>query len=185
MFDLTQKLQKYQPFDAVEAEKLAKIKEFLAKSENCFDRSNLAGHVTAGALVCDFCGNVLLNHHKRANMWFQFGGHSDGDTNSLAVARREVFEETGIKNITLATDDVFDVDVHEIEYNAKKNEPAHLHYDINFLFLVNDHDFCVSNESIEIKWVTVDEARNLICSDDQGMRRMLTKYENYLKNTNK
>ena len=26
-------------------------------------------------------------------MWFQFGGHSDGEENSLNVAKREVMEE--------------------------------------------------------------------------------------------
>ena len=61
------------------------------------------------------------------------------------------------------------------------NEPEHFHYDINFLFLVKDKSFIISNESTEIKWVTIDEAKNLINKEDKAMQRMLAKYELYYK----
>ena len=63
---------------------------------NCFSRSNLKGHITASALIMDGNGNILLNHHKILDMWLLFGGHSDGEVNSLNVAKREVMEESGI-----------------------------------------------------------------------------------------
>ena len=69
---------------------------FLKTDNNCFSRTNLKGHITAGALVIDKKGNVLLNHHKILDMWLLFGGHSDGEANSLNVAKREVMEESGI-----------------------------------------------------------------------------------------
>lgn len=52
--------------------------------------------MTAGALIMDEDGNVLLNHHKLLDKWLLFGGHSDGESNSLNVAKREVMEESGI-----------------------------------------------------------------------------------------
>lgn len=39
--------------------------KFLENNLNCYDRSNLDGHITVGALVCDKHGNILLNHHKK------------------------------------------------------------------------------------------------------------------------
>ena len=141
----------------------------------------MKGHVTAGGLVVDGKGNVLLNHHKKTGMWFQFGGHSDGDTNRINVARREISEEAGIFDCKLISNDIFDVDIQQIAYSAKKNEPEHFHYDINFLFLVKNKSFEISNESTEIKWVSIEEAKNLINKDDKAMQRMLAKYELYCK----
>lgn len=113
-------------------------------------------------------------------MWFQFGGHSDGESNSLNVAKREIEEEAGLKNLQLISNKIFDVDVQKIGFSAKKNEPEHYHYDINFLFYTSNKNYKVSNESTEIKWVTIEEAKELINKDDQAMQRMIKKYENLL-----
>ena len=152
MFDLLKELENFSPFDEQEMDNVSKVREFLLKNKNCFDRNNLAGHVTAGAFVCDKKGNILLNHHKKSNRWFQFGGHSDGDTDSLNVAKREVMEECGIEEFELASNLIFDVDVQVIYANETKNEPEHLHYDINFLFVVKTNQYpkssCIKSTSI-------------------------------------
>ena len=179
MFSLLEELKKYKPFDKREKEDLNKTLHFLENNSNCYDRSNKVGHITAGAFICDKGGNILLNHHKKSGMWFQFGGHSDGDTNCINVARREISEEAGIFDCKLISNNIFDVDVQQIAYSIKKNEPEHFHYDINFLFLVKDKSFEISNESTEIKWVSIEEAKNLINKEDKAMQRMLKKYELY------
>lgn len=184
MFDLISELKTYNPMDKVEENNAKKVLEFFKNNTNCFDRSNLKGHITAGGLVVDMEGNVLLNHHKKTGMWFQFGGHSDGEEDSLNVARREIQEEAGLENLQLISNKIFDVDVQKINYSAKKNEPEHYHYDINFLFGTNNMNFKVSNESTEIKWVTIEEAKNLINKDDQAMKRMLKKYERLINYAN-
>ena len=79
MFSLLEELKKYKPFDKREKEDLNKTLHFLENNSNCYDRSNKIGHITAGAFICDKSGNILLNHHKKSGMWFQFGGHSDGE----------------------------------------------------------------------------------------------------------
>ena len=112
-------------------------------------------------------------------MWFQFGGHSDGESDSLSVAKREVMEEAGIIEFDIFPE-ILDVSVQEIPESIKKNEPVHLHYDINFMFIVDNYDFNISNESMEIKWVTISEAKGLIADFDDGMQRMIKKYENFL-----
>jgi len=181
MFNLMEELLRYQPYNKDEEKCLREIIQFLNTSENCFDRSNLLGHITAGGFVCDNQGNILLNHHKKTGMWFQFGGHSDANSNSLEVAKREIYEEAGITELQLISNKIFDVDIHKIAYSIKRNEPEHLHYDINFLFYVNNHDFKLSDESTEIKWVSIDEVRNLIDKEDNGTNRMIDKYEKILK----
>lgn len=179
MFDLTSELQKHVPYDKNEAKCVKDTLQFLKTSSNCFDRSNLSGHITAGGLVCDKKGNVLLNHHKKLGLWLQFGGHCDGDSDCLNVAKREICEESGISDFCFVKDGIFDVAMMQVP--NRKNEPAHLHYDINFLFFVNESDFKVSRESLEIKWVTIEEALNLIHPEDKGMFRMITKYKEIIK----
>lgn len=182
MFNLKYELQNYKPFDENEKQSVKEVLEFLENNTNCYDRSNLKGHVTAGAFVCDNNGNILLNHHKKSGMWFQFGGHSDGEEDSFNVAKREVMEEAGVTDFILGVPSIFDVAVMDIAYSAKKNEPEHKHYDINFMLVVKNKSFEISNESFEIKWVTLAEAKKLVHPDDVGMQRMLKKYGNWIKN---
>lgn len=180
-FNLLTELKNYKPFDETEEENVKRVINFLSNNSNCYDRSNKEGHITAGGLVVDGKGSVLLNHHKKTGWWFQFGGHSDGESNCINVARREIGEEAGILDCLLISNRIFDVDVQRISYSAKKNEPEHFHFDINFLFYVKDKKFEMSNESTEIKWVSIKEAKKLINKEDKAMTRMLKKYENYLK----
>lgn len=178
-FNLIEALENYSPIDDKEKESLNKIKDFLNNNENCFSRTNLKGHITAGALVIDKEGNVLLNHHKSLDKWLGFGGHSDGESNSLNVAKREVMKESGIVEIDDCGGKIFDVDVHMIPNNPAKKEPEHYHYDIRFLFIVNNKDFKISDESKEIKWINIEKAKELV--DNFAMIRMLDKaYEIYL-----
>ncbi|MBR1987497.1 MAG: NUDIX hydrolase [Clostridia bacterium] len=181
MFDLIKELKEYQSFDAREEKNRLEVIKFLENNTNCYSRTNLAGHITAGGFVADDKGNILLNHHRKSGMWFQFGGHSDNDENSLNVAKREISEEAGIEDLELVSDKIFCVGVQTIPNSEKKKEPEHFHYDINFLFFVKNHNFKLSNESTEIKWVTIEEARNLVDQNDYDMHRMIDKYEQILK----
>ncbi len=180
-FDLLKKLENYVPFDKDETESKKAIIHFLKTSTNCYDRSNKQGHVTAGAFVCDTNGNILLNHHVFTGMWFQFGGHSDGNSNSFEVAKREVFEECGISDFVFAEPEIFDASHQQIDARPEKQEPEHIHYDINFLFITNNQNFKISNESSDIKWVSLDEAKTLVSPEDIPMQRMLKKFEKKLK----
>ena len=172
-FNLIKELEKYNPQDEDEKENLERILNFIKTNSNCFSRKNLDGHITAGALVIDQNGNVLLNHHKILDKWVHFGGHSDGESNSLDVAKREVMEESGISEFDDLGGKIFDIDIHLIPKNASKNEPEHYHYDIRFLFIVKNNYFKMSDESIEIKWVSIDQAKLII--KDKAMLRMLDK----------
>ena len=178
-FNLYKALNEYKTQNANEAESLSKIKDFLNSDSNCFTRTNLKGHITASALVIDNNYNVLLNHHKFLDKWLAFGGHSDGDSNSLNVAKREVIEESGILEFDELSGKIFDVDVHLIPENKTKGEPAHYHYDIRFLFIAKDRNFKISNESKELKWVTIQQAKQLV--NDPGIIRMLDKVDSLNK----
>lgn len=175
-FILEKELDNYKPFDQVETEHLEKIKQFLKTAKNQFERSNLVGHITGSAfLLSEDLSKILLNHHKILNKWFGFGGHSDGDINTFNVAFRETFEESGISNIKAYTNKIFDVDVHFIPKNEKKNEPEHFHCDIRFVFTTTETEFNISNESLELKWFTLNEFEKL--NLDESRQRFLKKWK--------
>jgi 8-oxo-dGTP pyrophosphatase MutT (NUDIX family) len=64
-------------------------------------KSGPPAHVTASCVVLDPSGGrVLLTLHRRANAWFQFGGHLElGDASVWAAARREACEESGLDDL--------------------------------------------------------------------------------------
>ena len=111
------------------------------------------------------------------------GGHSDGEADSLNVAKREVMEESGITEYNDLGGKVVDVDVHTIPENAKKHEPEHLHYDIRFVFVVDKKDFKISDESKEIVWMPISKAKTLV--PPESMPRYLDKADKLAKSLSK
>lgn len=177
-FDLKREIEKFQPFDELEAEDQKKCLDFLESDEDKFVRTNLKRHFIGDALVVDGKGNVLLNFHKALNMWIMFGGHADGEENLLNVAIRELREESGITEFELASDGIFDISVALVPENKLKNEPEHHHYNIAFLMLVKNYDFKISEESNDITWFTSKEAYEKTAS--VFVKRQIKKYEKML-----
>ena len=72
--------------------------EHLATHPDGVAKAGPPAHLTASCLVLDGTGErVLLTLHKRAQEWFQLGGHLEaGDVSLWAAARREAREESGI-----------------------------------------------------------------------------------------
>ncbi len=170
---LQTKLTQHTPFDANETRMLADTIRFIDDHHDCFERSQQRGHITGSAWIIDLeCKHTLLTHHRKLDRWFQLGGHSDGDPNTLAVARREGEEESGLKTLTTLSESIFDVDVHLIP--ARKDESAHYHYDVRFLFQADRHaPLVISSESKELAWVSLDEAQTL--APDESIYRMIKK----------
>lgn len=172
-------LKKYNTSFENEVSFIQKIIYFIKSTPNCFDRTHLEGHVTGSAWLLNPDGTkVLLTHHKKLNRWLQFGGHSDGESNTWNVALREVTEESGIQNIQFVSSDIFDVDIHTIPENSKKNEPEHKHYDIRFLLRAPTEVFTISDESNLLKWVTLQELSGMAERKEisPSMERMMKKW---------
>jgi 8-oxo-dGTP pyrophosphatase MutT (NUDIX family) len=77
------------------------------------------------------------------------------DSDVLASARREVLEEVGLSELELASPGLFDVDVHEIP--ARKDQPAHEHFDVRFLFTTRTRDARAGSDAQAARWVPVHE----------------------------
>jgi len=167
-------LENYKPENFLESRAQKLIRDFVEKNSNCFSRSNLAGHITASCwLLSPDRTQVLLTHHKKIGRWLQLGGHCDGDPDVRHVALKEAYEESGIKNIKILHEQIFDLDIHTIAQH--KNTSAHEHYDIRFVLQALDNNFSISSESIDLRWVKISD---LITGDltNDSLARMAHKW---------
>ena len=119
-------------------------------------RSGGAHHVTASCLVIDPAAEaVLLNHHRKAGLWGQFGGHLEpADVSLRGAARREAEEESGLRPLTRITDDPIDLHVHDL--SAAFGTCAR-HFDVVFAAQASTDDSPhVSDESFDVAWFPLD-----------------------------
>ncbi len=159
---LLEELKKFKPFNATEADHIARSIAFIEQTEEAFERvHHTGGHVTGSMYVVDESfEHVLLNHHATYNKWLTFGGHCDGEEDALAVACRELLEEAGIDNFE-CSGELFDVDIHTLSPHEKRGAqiPQHRHYDMMYLAVVPlDIEFIKSDESVQLKWMALEEA---------------------------
>lgn len=153
---------------------IPRFKSLITNFSNCYDRSLLSGHITASAWVVDNHGaSALLLNHKKLKRWLQPGGHADGDENILAVAIREVKEETGLDKIKLIEKNIFDIDIHLIP--SSNNVTAHFHYDIRFLMVVDKMaSITINYESNDFTWIPLEKVKDYTLNN-KSINRMVLK----------
>jgi 8-oxo-dGTP pyrophosphatase MutT (NUDIX family) len=135
-------------------------------------RASYPYHWTASAWMVDPRHEVvLLLLHPKLQRWLQPGGHADGNDDLPRVALKEAREETGIVSLRLASDEIFDLDVHPIP--PRGQEPAHFHMDARY-FITADCDAPLDpgREAIPVSWV---EIGSLLDAEDAGLKRMAEK----------
>jgi 8-oxo-dGTP pyrophosphatase MutT (NUDIX family) len=171
-------LEKYEGMANEEPYRLAMI-ELLKEGPLAFSRERLAGHFTASAWVIDVSEHkILLLHHAKLNKWLQPGGHADGEMNTAKVAQKELMEETGLELAQPQIAKIFDLDIHLIPEH--KGIPAHHHYDLRYLFLLDQSLSLNRNpESNRLEWVRIEQVEKF-CAEEPSILRMVAKSAQYL-----
>jgi 8-oxo-dGTP pyrophosphatase MutT (NUDIX family) len=112
----------------------------LADTQDPTHRKTFPAHVTCSAIVLDATDRVLHIHHNATGKYLAPGGHvEEGDQDLVRAALRELREEAGIPHDAVTPLPGFeavplDIDVHGIDANPAKDEPAHQHVDFRFVF---------------------------------------------------
>lgn len=122
-------------------------------------RDGPPAHLTVGMLVLDPGGRrVLLTHHRKAQRWFQLGGHVEqGDGSLAAGASREAREESGLTGIE-QVGGIVQLDRHALPGAFGR---CREHLDVRFLGVASpDAVPVVSEESLDVAWWPVDELPN-------------------------
>ena len=144
------------------------------KTDGCFLKDNYDGHFTGSAwIVSTDKDKILMTHHKKLGMWLQLGGHADGENDLLKVALREAKEESGIQYFNILSDEIFDLDIHDIP--KKMDQPSHKHYDIRFLLETDpaSNKIIISDESYDVAWIPIDDVIEL--NPENSIQRMVGK----------
>lgn len=160
--DLRKEIEKYVPYDEVEA----KDKEVILKYMNTFDnllvRDNEFAHFTASNwIVNKERTKVLMIYHNIYKTWAWTGGHSDGEEDLLKVALKEAEEETGIKNFKLLSDGIYSIEILGVSAHEKRGKrvATHLHLDCCFLLEADEKDAVriKEDENSGIEWVNIED----------------------------
>jgi 8-oxo-dGTP pyrophosphatase MutT (NUDIX family) len=104
------------------------------------DRDCYPGHLTTSAIVLSPDeSRILLIDHVVIGCWLQPGGHYEAADFFWHSARREAVEETGVTGVILhewhkGTDLPFVIDSHDVPGKKQRQEPDHVHHDLQYLF---------------------------------------------------
>jgi 8-oxo-dGTP pyrophosphatase MutT (NUDIX family) len=117
--------------------------------------------------VIDRRRRVLHIRHKASGgLLLAPGGHVEADDDTLlAAALREVKEETGIPASALVLtpefrDEPIDIGIHAIDPDPARDEAAHWHYDVRFVFYLADDASELALQAEEVTgaaWLPFDE----------------------------
>ncbi|MBQ2955739.1 MAG: NUDIX hydrolase [Clostridia bacterium] len=194
--ELKQHLYEYLPFNEQEERDLKVIIDALASEwekksgrnalfalegcgEELFVRENLAMHMTASAwVVSPDRKHVLMAYHNLYHSWAWLGGHADGEADLMEVARREVMEESGVKNVRPLMNTIFSVEILTVDGHEKRGKyvPSHLHLNVTYLFEADmDEELRVKeDENSAVGWIPVEEVAERV-SEPWMMKRIYAK----------
>ena len=112
-----------------------------------------SGHVCATAWVLDRSGGRTLLVRHAALGWVEPGGHVELGEDPARAAARELQEETGIESVPLlATPAV----VHAGVFPARNGRPAHHHWNLGYLFVVDESVALRAEEGAPVAWFDVE-----------------------------
>ena len=89
------------------------------------------------------------------------GGHADGDRDLLAVAMREVTEETGLRQLELLHPGIFSLECLTVDGHEKRGQyvPSHIHMNVTYLLGARDRALRQKpDENSGVAWFTPREA---------------------------
>jgi 8-oxo-dGTP pyrophosphatase MutT (NUDIX family) len=113
---------------------------------------------------------VLLTFHPTYQIWQQLGGHDEGEQNPLSVSAREAWEESGIDDLWMC-DWPVRVDPHAAEKCKRVVGDHHnWHYDICYMAVTTNADYRMSDESVDMRWVSLEELGQLVAEDKAQQR---------------
>ena len=134
--EIYKQIKAYRPWNEQERQDQVLILDFLRKNSDAFYRTNLLAHMTASAWVVNpQRSKVLMVYHRLYDSWSWAGGHADGEEDLLAVALREVREETGVQCLRPVTEEIYSLEVLTVDGHEKHGRyvPSHLHLNVTYL----------------------------------------------------
>lgn len=176
--DLIKELESYNPFNEQESLDKEFIISFLKNNPNAFSRENVVAHITASAWVLNKeKTKTVMAFHRIYNSWSWLGGHADNELDLKKVVLKEVNEESGLNNIHLLSNDIFSIEVLNVNGHIKNGKyvSSHLHLNITYLVEASEDDKLQNkeDENTNVKWFSLNDAIN--ASSEEWMKENIYK----------
>lgn len=160
---LLEELEQYRPWNEQEERDRTELLRRLRSGEDLYTRDNSAGHLTASAwVVSPDRRQVLMAYHNIYDSWSWLGGHADGDRDLLAVALREVREESGLTAVRPVSRSIYSVEILTVDGHEKRGAyvSSHLHLNVTYLLEADPADpvRCKPDENSRVGWFGLEEA---------------------------
>ena len=184
--ELYQQIRDYLPYNEQEEQDKEMILRFMEQTKDCLERTNKTAHFSASLWVVNpERTKVLMVYHNIYHSWSWIGGHADGEEDLAAVALRELFEETGVKNAQLVSDKIFSLESLTVDGHEKRERyvPSHLHLNVTYLAVAYEEEVLVVNpdENSGVQWFETEAA--LAACEEKWMveliyRKLVDKVQN-------
>ena len=160
---IVDEIKNYAPCCEQEARDKAVILNYLERNADAFSREDPIAHMTASAwIVNPERTKALMVYHRIYDSWSWTGGHADGETDLLAVALREVREETGVEHLHPVSPAIFSLEALTVDGHEKRGAyvSSHLHLNVTYLIEADEQDalrVCEAENS-GVRWLPREEA---------------------------
>lgn len=182
-----EELKSYSPKNEQEAADSRMILSYIETfPDTILTRENRFAHITAASMIFNKSRDkVLMIYHNIYRSWSWTGGHADGETDMLYVAKKEAKEETGIKTLhVLCPEAEFSpmaaVDVLPVWGHVKRGRyvSSHLHLNFSYLFEAVETEtlHVKENENSQVGWIKICEIREKVTEPD-----MIPVYEKLIR----
>ncbi len=160
--NLKEKIEKYIPYNEQEEVDKKIMLNYINDFDDVLTRQNEYGHFTSSAFVLNKeKTKILMIYHKIYNSWAWTGGHSDGDSDLLYVAMKEAKEETGIKNVTPISKDIYSIEVITVDGHEKRGKYVGSHVHLNVTYLLESDEteeiHIKEDENSDVKWIPINK----------------------------
>ncbi|ENZ03266.1 hypothetical protein HMPREF1092_00452 [Clostridium thermobutyricum] len=179
-------IKNYNPINEQEEKDKELFLFCINKFEDILTRKNVVAHLTSSAFVVNKDRTkTLMIYHNIYDTWAWTGGHMDGMDDLIYVAKKELMEETGVKNPILITDEIMSLDSITVNGHIKRGEyvSSHLHLNAAFLFECDENEELIvkEDENSGVRWIDIDKLDSYVSPND---KHVLEIYKKILRKAN-
>lgn len=160
--NLKKEIEKFNPYNEQEDVEKRIMLNYINDFEDVLTRQNEYGHFTSSSFILNKeRTKILMIYHKIYNSWAWTGGHSDGDSDLLYVAMKEAKEETGIKKVTPILENIYSLEIINVNGHEKRGKyvGSHVHLNVTYLLEVDENEeiHIKEDENSGVKWVPINK----------------------------